>query len=93
MLKNAECSDCRGWVISNYELPEFSNLLPKFLVLATCFSAVNLGHLDIFKADVTLCFFMMTAEGIKRVCVCLFYIYLGNKIGELAKVLHKVAKK
>ena len=78
------------FAITNYQ---FSNLLAKFLVLATCFSADNLGHLDIFKADVILCFFMMTTEGMKRVCVCLVYIYPGKEIGELGKVLCKVTKK
>lgn len=92
MVKDIECSDRCGWVICNYELSEFSNLLAKLLVLAASSWADNLGHLGIFKADVILCFFMMTAEGIKRVCVCLVCVYHGKDIGELAKVSHKVTK-
>lgn len=37
---------------------------------------------EIFKPDVILCFFMMTTDDLKR--VCLVYIYPGKEIGELA---------
>lgn len=71
-------SHCVLWLAwlrcCSYESPEFSNLLAKFLVLATCFFSDNLGHLDIFKADVILCLFMMTAEDIKRVYVCVLHL-------------------